>query len=611
MNIILSCIPYDQGRSGISVYIRNVVKSLSSQGHKLTLIVEPDAVDAFQGHELIVVPNWTKRAVFSMLYHLFFLPFRINWEKYDFCLVTAANRRMFCRCPIFTVATVHDLSQYHVAAKYDTFRMFYIKHVLPFFIRRAQCILAISHSTAQDLKQFWHIKADKINVVYNGVSLDFSAKSGGDFLEKHHITLPYILYVSRLEHPGKNHLNLIRAFESLPPELKEKYDLLLPGADWNGAELIHDAVEKSDCREHIHLTGFADFADLPELYRNAACYCFPSFFEGFGLSLIEAMHFGVPCCCAGTSSLGEIGKDAALLFNPENAEDISGALARILSDSGLRAELIEAGKKRAKEFSWEKHAAGILQCFIQQDKGSVFGVNFVTERMDEALHRIKKILSEPRSAPAFAAFVNAHCLNIAYKDEAYRDILNHAHVVWADGSGVALAGKMLKFRVRENVNGTDMYPLLCQSGHSICLLGAAPGVAQKALERTKSLYPAANITGAFHGYWQNETEEAEMIRAINQLAPDILLVGLGVPRQEKWIAENREKLNCKLIIAVGGLLDFASGRIPRAPMFLRKIGMEWSYRLYQEPMRLFRRYILGNPVFIFRILLEKIKIKRY
>ena len=97
------------------------------------------------------------------------------------------------------------------------------------------------------------------------------------------------------------------------------------------------------------------------------------------------------------------------------------------------------------------------------------------------------------------------------------------------------------------------------------------------------------------------------IAAVNACRPDILLVALGVPRQELWLAKHRDELHCGAAIAVGGLLDFVSGRIPRAPAWLRRCGLEWTYRLYQEPVRLFRRYVLGNPAFVLRVLLSRLR----
>ena len=215
MKILLSAIPFDNGKSGISVYIREVVKALEAQGHELTLIVEDDGAKEFERFELIRIKK--RNALFSMLYSLFILPFRVKWKKYDFCIMLAANRRVFCRYPLFTIAVVHDLSQYHVPVKYDKFRMFYIKKVLPHYVRKAQSIVAISESTKKDLIKYWHIPEEKITVVYNGFTPPAPVQT-----EK----LKQILYISRIEHPGKNHLNLLKAFELLPENLRSTYTLV-------------------------------------------------------------------------------------------------------------------------------------------------------------------------------------------------------------------------------------------------------------------------------------------------------------------------------------------------------------------------------------------------
>ena len=131
-------------------------------------------------------------------------------------------------------------------------------------------------------------------------------------------------------------------------------------------------------------------------------------------------------------------------------------------------------------------------------------------------------------------------------------------------------------------------------------------MAEAAAENVRRLYPAARIAGTHHGYFANADEERRTIDEINAANPDLLLVAFGVPAQEKWIDAHRKELHCGAALAVGGLLDFVSGRIPRAPLWMRRAGIEWIYRLYQEPVRLFRRYVLGNPLFLFRVLKEKI-----
>ena len=367
MRILVSCIPFDHGKSGISVYIRCLIEALRAQGHTLTLLIEPGDAEAFQGFDCLEAPPWTKRAVVSMAYHLFLLPFFLRKKAYDFCIIAAANRRAFAFYPLFTIAVVHDLAQYHVENKYDRFRMLYLKTVLPFFVRRAPAVVAISRSTAADLEKYWRVSRKKITLNYNGLSLSPEGKGG--WLAKNGLEpQSYLFYISRIEHPGKNHLNLIRAFEMLPPELTSKYRLVLAGSDWRGAETVHAYAEKSPLRDRILFTGFIENCDLAEAYRNAALYVFPSFFEGFGLSLIEAMHYGVPCCASDNSSLGEIGEGAALLFPPSDAKAISESFRRLLTDPELRSALAEAGLKRASEFDWTKHAQKMTEIFQNAKK---------------------------------------------------------------------------------------------------------------------------------------------------------------------------------------------------------------------------------------------------
>ena len=263
MKILVDVIPFDGGKSGISQYALNVVRALKSAGHDLTLLTEPDvSAKFFPGCRAIEAPRWTRRAVFSMLWHLFLLPRKIRRTGCDMMLVLAANRRALRRCPIPTVGVVHDLSQYHVEAKYDAFRMLYIKRILPHYVRRMHRIVAISKSTAKDLMRHWHVPEEKIRIVYNGFTAPTQPKAAS--------TPSTILYISRLEHPGKNHVGLIDAYNRLPRAVAEAHPLVLAGGDWNGCEAVHAAAAASPYREHIRLTGFVPNADLPRLWSEAA-----------------------------------------------------------------------------------------------------------------------------------------------------------------------------------------------------------------------------------------------------------------------------------------------------------------------------------------------------
>jgi N-acetylglucosaminyldiphosphoundecaprenol N-acetyl-beta-D-mannosaminyltransferase len=202
------------------------------------------------------------------------------------------------------------------------------------------------------------------------------------------------------------------------------------------------------------------------------------------------------------------------------------------------------------------------------------------------------------------SFVNADCVNIACRSPEYLEALQQSDLVFADGIGVRVAGNLLGQPVRDNVNGTDLFPLLAAAlegtGKRIYLLGGRPGVAEGVARWLARNYPGVEVAGYRDGYFSAE-EEGKVIEDIGNSGAELVLVAFGAPRQELWIRSCLPDLGAKVVIGVGGLLDFFSGRITRAPRWVRKLGMEWCYRLYQEPKRLWRRYLLGNIVFLARL----------
>lgn len=362
--ILIDAMPFDHGHSGISVYTLNVVHALERAGHDVTVLITAADADSFKGSKIVEAPSWANGAIGSILYHVFSLPKLLKISGYDFCLVTAANRRFPANCPMPVIATVHDLAYCHMSKKYDSWRNFYLNNVLARWVRNgATRVVAISQSTKDDIVKYWKIPSERIGVIYNGLSLSPTDKPG--FLAKYKLQEDgYILYVSRLEHPGKNHLRLIQAYERLPRELTERHKLVLVGSPWKQVEVLEEYVQHSPLRDNILFTGFVASEQMPEAYRSASLYVFPSCFEGFGLSLVEAMHYGCPCCCSDNSSLGEIGKDAALLFPPEDIDAIRDAIQRILENrDGVREQLIAAGHERVAQFDWDLHASGIVRLY--------------------------------------------------------------------------------------------------------------------------------------------------------------------------------------------------------------------------------------------------------
>ena len=397
-------------------------------------------------------------------------------------------------------------------------------------------------------------------------------------------------------------LNLLKAFELLPESLQKEYTLVMPGAAWNGSETVFEYARKSPCADKFNFTGFVDFAKLPELYAQSSMYIFPSNFEGFGLSLLEAMHAGLPCACSNNSSLGELGNSVAELFDPASPQAISGAMKKILEDPDYQKQLIQKGKEKAAGFSWQNTAAGLVDVF-QGKQAVIFGVPFFRGTMAEALEKIDHLIESRQNH--HIAFINAHCLNIAYNDLKYKQVLNGCSGVFADGIGAKIGAKMLGYKVEENVNGTDMFPLLAQRPYRIYLFGGAPGVAKRALEKAQAIGGKAGFIGCADGFFKEKSED-ELFAELKALKPDLVLVALGVPKQELWINEHLQDFPGCVAIGVGGLLDFVSERIPRAPLWMRKCNIEWCYRLYNEPIRLFKRYIIGNPLFVARVFRYKL-----
>ncbi len=207
-------------------------------------------------------------------------------------------------------------------------------------------------------------------------------------------------------------------------------------------------------------------------------------------------------------------------------------------------------------------------------------------------------------------FLNAHCFNVAQKNRAYHEALMQSDLLLNDGMGLKLGSYFAGFRFKENLNGTDLIPkLLALAAHQnrkVFFLGAKQGVAKKAAENVKMKIENLQISGYHSGYFDRKQEQA-LIEAITGQNTDILVIGMGVPRQEIWAHQNKEKLKgVKLIIAGGAILDFLSGEISRAPAWMRKTGTEWVYRLMLEPGRMWRRYLIGNFLFFYHIIRLKL-----
>lgn len=212
-----------------------------------------------------------------------------------------------------------------------------------------------------------------------------------------------------------------------------------------------------------------------------------------------------------------------------------------------------------------------------------------------------------RPEPGFVTYLNAACVNLAASDFSYAEILNKADGVYADGKAIVWASQWLGEPLPERVNAADFIIPFCRAardqGKRIYLLGAPPNVAQAAARRFCEEAPGLQVLGSESGYFAGDEES--VIERIASAAPDILLLGMGVPLQEKWAWQNRHRLNCGVIWCVGAMFEFYGNYRPRAPQWMCRAGLEWLFRLIIEPRRMWKRYLLGNVQFLWRVLRRK------
>lgn len=232
---------------------------------------------------------------------------------------------------------------------------------------------------------------------------------------------------------------------------------------------------------------------------------------------------------------------------------------------------------------------------------TILGISVLAIRWNDAIVLLNRLIAERRFTKV--SFLNAHNANIAYTDPVFAEALDD-FLILPDGVGVDLAARLLYGApFPDNLNGTDFVPAFLQASTTpltVGLLGATRVNAEAASIKLAALAVQHRFVVIHDGYFP-ASQESEIVDRIAALRPDVLLVAMGVPRQELWIERHIDARHCTLPIAVGALLDFLSGAVPRAPLWMRRLRLEWLFRLAVEPGRLWRRYVVGNPLFLLRV----------
>lgn len=238
---------------------------------------------------------------------------------------------------------------------------------------------------------------------------------------------------------------------------------------------------------------------------------------------------------------------------------------------------------------------------------NILGTHVARISVPELLDRVRGWTAE--ASPRTILYANAHCLNIAWRDRIYRQALNQADVVCADGIGVVWAGRLLSGAVLHKASGTEWLAPFCQFAVReelrIFILAGRPGAAARAQAALRTRWPGLQVAGTADGFFQGKTEE-ETLAYINETRPDLVFVGLGTPKQELWLARRRSEIKAPVCWAVGSLFDLVAGLEPWPPEWMQAMALQWLWRLIVDPRGKWRRYVPGNILFVSRVLRQRL-----
>jgi glycosyltransferase involved in cell wall biosynthesis len=369
MKVGIDTFACDSGKSGVGIYLTQLLRRIPPSGARFELFGwEFDRYsysDAAPGLEFVPRCSISGR-IANSLWRRFKYPDFAKFRNYNLCFFPAAHRQAAGKSPCPTVGTVHDMAAYWGSRKTKEYTGLAPGLVLPSDLRRLDRIIAVSSWVKQELAELAGIKESRIEVVPNGIDLEaFQPRPRNEesvvLIQPFSFRRPYILCVSRIEHPVKNHVRLIEAFRIFKERTGWPHRLVLAGGDSGGAGKVKKAAAASPYRNDIFFTGYFPFLSLPELYSGADIAVFPSLYEGFGLGVLEAMASGVPVACARAAGLPETAEHAALYFNPLDCEDMADRMVTLVTNRDIYRECRRQGLERVQAFSWDLCASRTLQ----------------------------------------------------------------------------------------------------------------------------------------------------------------------------------------------------------------------------------------------------------
>jgi len=373
MKIGMDTFACDGGQSGVGMYLTHFLKRIPSSealfelfGWEYDRYLYTDTARNFDFIPQCSVQGNTANS----LWHLYKYPKFAAFRQYDACFFPAAHRQLPKKSPCPTIGVIHDMVAYWDNPKAKLNFNSFFRAIMPDSLRRLDMIIAVSEFVKKELIERAKVKESKIEVVLNGIdNTAFYPRQRNEesvvLIQPFSFKRPYVLCVSRIAHPIKNHVRLISAFGIFKEKTKYPHRLVLAGGDSTNAAAVKEAVAESPWRNDIFVTGHFPLKNLPELYAGADFVVCPSIYEGFGMGVLEAMACGVPVVCARAASLPEVAEHAALYFDPFDIDDMADRMVTVSTDRDIYNECRRLGLERAKAFSWEHCVDRTLQIIYQ------------------------------------------------------------------------------------------------------------------------------------------------------------------------------------------------------------------------------------------------------
>jgi alpha-1,3-mannosyltransferase len=461
---------------------------------------------------------------------------------------------------------------------------------------------AVIPSSLADEAQFRTIRSQGLETVENGVDLAKFAGCADPSART-------MIYFGRLA-PNKGLERLIRWF-AVAHRQDPRWRLILAGRAMGvEPDALRRQAEGLGVADAVEVHAWPSDTEMRALIGRSSVYVCASDYEGFGLAAVEAIAAGLYPLLRNippfrrTLSRVRHGTLSDFVSDPEGvAETLAGV------EAGLGAPVDTAERQhRLQSFGWAGAAEAIGQIYLRalgRSHRRIGRVSVTVSCQRGFLRLVDRTLADPSPPPLFVAFCNAHTADTAERDPAFAAAIEQAVVV-NDGAGIDLASTLLFGEpFQENLNGTDLVDRLFERTERslrVFLVGSAPGVAEHAARQLHARTPRHRVVGTAHGFFADK-EVPDLVACIRASGADVVLVGMGHPRQEIWCAAHYREIGA-ITIAVGAYLDFLAGEVRRAPRWVRDLRCEWLYRLMQEPRRLWRRYLLGNLRFLGRLVVQ-------